>query len=193
MEGNNYYIFTDGSSSKKRKSIGAAFVIYNSKKEIIYKKSFGFQDSKARIGVAELIAIYSALIKINQMSLPKGTNVIIYSDSQYCVNELNIWFKNQLIQNFYNTKNKDIIIYLLYFLDFLREYCGLKIELKWIRGHQNIKTFESEGNSEADFLATECHKAEMPLKNSIEDLICKIIKFVEKEKCLKIIRKIYLQ
>lgn len=190
LDKNTYYIFTDGSSSKKRKSIGSAFLILDSDKKIICKKAFGFYDDKARIGIAELIAIYSALIEIDRMSLPYGTNIILYSDSQYCVNELNIWFKNQLLKNFYNVKNKETIIYVLYFLYFLREECSLNIKLEWVKGHQNNSSFEAKGNSLADELATECHKEGKILKNNIKDLTCKIDEFINRENCLNLIKSI---
>lgn len=185
-----YYIFTDGSSSRKRGTIGSAFALYNKEKKLICTENIGFKDPEGRNGISELIAIYLALSYLDNFSFKyENTEIIIYSDSQYCVNELNTWFISHLQNDFYNKKNKEIIIYILYLLYKLRKKS--KIKLIWIKGHQKEDTFESNSNNYVDKEANLAHEESFhlyELKDFIEDLkkeitINDIYKFV-KEKYL---------
>lgn len=189
------YIFTDGSSSRKNQSIGAAYVVFSEENSLNYKKgAFGFSDKQARNGLAELLAVYCALEWLmieSACRLKEGEKIIIYSDSQYVVNEINIWHRNQILNNFFNTKNKEIIIHILYVLHILREYDKLNIEFKWIKGHQKEESFEQYGNDIADKTAVIVHKGQSDLPD-IENLIEDIKNRVKKDKEFDYIKKWYL-
>ena len=168
-----YQIFTDGSSSKKSKTIGTSYVIFKDKnidKSIDFSK--GFIDEQARNGIAELLGVYFFLHNIctEEISLNKSEEICIYSDSQYVVNEFTIWFRNQMMKNFYDTKNKEVIIYVLWMLYILRKE-GYKIRFEWVRGHQKVETFEAYGNNSADALAVSCHKyVSQDKKDNMQDI-----------------------
>lgn len=185
-----YYIFTDGSASKKRKSIGSAYAIYDENKNLISDKAIAFKDENARIGIAELMSVYLILNYIERQKV-HDKNIIIYSDSQYVVNELNIWFKDQLLKNFYKTKNKDIIIYILYILYFLRNYNNINIQFIWVRGHQNKTNFESIGNNYVDKLAVNIHENYNSIKNDIINIEKDLENFIIKYEILKFLKKVY--
>ena len=62
------------------------------------------------------------------------------------------------MKNFFDTKNKEIIIYCIWMLDILRKE-GYIINFKWIRGHQkDNEIIEIFGNNYADSLAVSSHK-----------------------------------
>lgn len=188
-----YYIFTDGSSSRKNNSIGSAYVIYDENKELIELFNIGYKDKQARSGISELIAVYKVLSRILQNSIFWGKEIIIYSDSQYVVNELTIWFRDQLLKNFYNQKNSYLIIYILYLLYLCSSFHECKIKFQWIRGHQKEQIFECIGNNKADELAVSAHSdinKELP---DVEEL-----EFFVRETCLEediitLVKKYYLE
>lgn len=185
-----YYIFTDGSSSKKVGSIGSSYIIYNENKEKIFSYGFGFKDPQGRNGIAELLGVYGALYKIIQHEDFDNEEVIIYSDSQYVVYELTIWFRNQMAKNFYDTKNKEVIIYLLYLLAIIREQKKCVVKFEWIRGHQTGNSFEVLGNNEADKRAVESRFNTEKLKY-IDSFVEKIKNIVKEEDALNYIKKYY--
>ena len=53
--------------------------------------------------------LYGVLETLKYFDTP--TQITIYSDSQYVVNEFTEWFRNQMMKNFFDTKNKEVIIY----------------------------------------------------------------------------------
>ena len=190
-----YQVFTDGSSSKKNKTIGTSYIIFKDNKEFT-KFSKGFIDKQARNGIAELLGVYYFIYNIctEELFLNKNEEIIIYSDSQYVVNELTIWFRNQMMKNFYNTKNKEVIIYILWMLYILREE-GYKIKFEWMRGHQKFQTFEVYGNNCADSLAVDCHKSLQYEEDSEKDIevIVKILKEkIKIEGIFESVKKVYL-
>lgn len=89
----------------------------------------------------EMTAILEALSK-----LPDGQNVIVYSDSQYCVKGLTVWRKGWSKKNWMKKGepmiNRDLWMQL--------EGHVLRLEAKfvWVRGHDG-----NHGNERADMLA----------------------------------------
>ena len=192
-----YQVFTDGSSSRKNGTMGTSYIVFKNEDRDNPIKIFskGFIDKQARNGIAELLGIYYFLydiccIKNGNCYINKEEEIIIYSDSQYAINEFTIWFKNQIIKNFFDTKNKEIIIYVLWILCVLRQE-GYKIKFRWIRGHQKEENFEVYGNNLADSLAVNCHKNLMKNEN-IEDFIAILKKEIKSEKIFEFIKKSYL-
>lgn len=186
------HIFTDGSSSRQRKSIGSAYAIFNQEKKLTKSKGYGFFDKQGRNGIAELLAVYCVLIQILTKQKCNNKDIVIYSDAQYVVNELTIWFRNQMAKNFFNTKNKDIIIYLLYLLMVLKEEKNCSVKFKWVRGHQIGESFEIQGNNLVDKLAVEAHDESKTKLKDVEELIAQIRDYNTKENILELIKKYYL-
>lgn len=112
-----YQVFIDGSSSRNRKTIGTSYIIFkNRESEPIRTFCKGFKDEQARNGIAELLGVYYFLRDLcvtEDLYIEEKSEIIIYSDSQYVVNEFTEWFRNQIMKNFFDTKNKEIIIYVL--------------------------------------------------------------------------------
>lgn len=190
-----YNVFTDGSSSKLRKTIGTSYIVFKDKEsESIKNFCKGFIDKQARNGIAELLGVYYFLCDIycntDLYIINKEDEIIIHSDSQYVVKEFTEWFRNQMMKNFFDTKNKEIIIYCLWMLDILRKE-GYSIKFKWIRGHQKEETFEAFGNNCADELAVFSHKDINNLEN-IENIVEELKKEIKEKEILKKIRKSYL-
>lgn len=188
-----YHIFTDGSSSRQRKSIGSAYAIFDKNKELIKSYNLGFNDAQGRTGIAELIAVYCVLNEILDNSKFDNKQIVIYSDSQYVVKELTIWFKNQMVKNFFETKNKDLIIYLLYCLFLIKESKKCNLEFKWIRGHQQENSFEASGNNLVDNLAVSAHTKDVVDLKNVQELENQLKDFNQKEKILQEIKDYYLK
>ena len=141
-------IYTDGSLSKKNKKVYCGYGIYfpNGECQDISRKFIHTPITNNR---AELYAIYKALkitIKINEKNKIKTVN--IYSDSEYSVKTLTIWYKKWII-NGKDYSNKDIIdnimdliIKLPYNINFIH-----------IRAHTNNKDEKSINNDIVDRLA----------------------------------------
>ena len=191
-----FEVFVDGSSSRKKGLIGTSYIIFKNR-ELIPIKEFnkGFIDIQARNGIAELLGVYYFLYDLCTDNLDcmreiYNQDIIIYSDSQYVVNELTIWFKYQMIKNFFEIKNKEIILYILFMLYILRKDWRLNIKLKWVRGHQKGEIFEIYGNNLADKRAFEARNENF-LEEDIENLIKRIKGCVESEEILKFVKKAY--
>lgn len=192
-----YQVFTDGSSSRNRKTIGTSYIIFkNRESEPIRTFCKGFKDEQARNGIAELLGVYYFLRDLcvaEDLYIEEKSEIVIYSDSQYVVNEFTEWFRNQMMKNFFDTKNKEIIIYILWMLHILRQE-GFKIKFEWIRGHQKKESFEVFGNNWADSFACQSHDKIVCSDNmrNIEEVVKNLREDIEEEGILQIIRKIYL-
>ena len=188
-----YQVFTDGSSSRKRKTIGTSYIIFKNRESepirIFYK---GFKDEQARNGIAELLGVYYFLYDLctKNLYIEEKSEIVIYSDSQYVVNEFTEWFRNQMMKNFFDTKNKEIIIYILWMLHILRQE-GFKIKFEWIRGHQKKEKFEVFGNNWADNFAVSSHK-DVDYLEDIERIVEELKEVIKEEETLQTIRKVYL-
>ena len=163
------YVFTDGSSSRKYNTIGFGVLICKSEDCIILSRGIGLKDSSLT-GAAELLGILTALSLLLENNLEKE-DIILYCDSQYALNECTKYLKDHLQQRYVNIKNSDIIINIIYRLQFFK---NLKFE--WVKGHQIKDNFDSWGNNIVDKLAVESHKSEeirdnlFSFKDIIEDI-----------------------
>lgn len=187
-----YQVFTDGSSSRKYKAIGTSYIVFKDKNSTPIKTfNKGFKDIWARNGIAELLGVYYFLYDLCEEGfIEKDSEIIIYSDAQYVVNELTIWFRDQMMKNFFEIKNREVIIYILFMLYILREEYGVSIKFQWIRGHQKEETFEVYGNNLADSLAVEARNQEDSIP--VENLVNEIKNNIQSEETLNFIRKVYL-
>lgn len=87
----------------------------------------------------ELMAILRAL-----ESFEDGEDVLIMSDSQYCVNSMMVWMRKWRRKQFSGVKNTD----LMKAID--NEMQRLNVKAEWVRGHNGNKW-----NEAADSLAEE--------------------------------------
>lgn len=91
----------------------------------------------------EMTAILESL-----KALPDGKRVILYSDSQYCVNGLTIWSasweRKGWMKNRQPMPNRDL------WLALDEQKRRLNVEFRWVRGHNG-----DAGNERADRLAEE--------------------------------------
>lgn len=136
------YAYTDGSANVKNKLGGfGVYIIDSTGNEYFFSE--GYENTKT--GRMELRAVITALQKVN-----KSEQLVIYSDSMYCVNCVREgWMWKWKRENFWGKKNVDLIkIY-------LEEYEKFKIPpmIKHIKGHTDFDDQYSIGNSIADKLA----------------------------------------
>ena len=89
----------------------------------------------------EMTAILESLLE-----LPNGQDVLIYSDSQYCIKGLTEWRKGWKKKNWMKKGepmvNRDI------WLDLDKHIDRMRVNFEWVRGHNG-----NLGNEHADYLA----------------------------------------
>ena len=90
----------------------------------------------------ELTAVIEAM-----KFVPKDSNIIIFTDSKYVINGIEIWIKKWKTKKWLNSnnkavKNKDLWI----ILDDLKDQ--FHIQWKWVKGHSG-----DENNEAVDYLA----------------------------------------
>jgi ribonuclease HI len=147
-------IYTDGSFIKNKNGIKCGYGIYFPNGEY---KSIGRKFTHAPItnNRAELYAILKTIILcniINEKRITEGDKkikeIIIYTDSEYSVKTLTIWYKNWIkIGKKY--LNKDIIDLIV---DAMKD-ADFKVKLKHVRAHTGKKDPHSIANDVADGLA----------------------------------------
>lgn len=167
-------IYTDGSSKGNPGLGGWAIVIFADNQYITYKTGYEINVTNNRM---ELTAILTALKYAKNISLlDENEEIIIYSDSAYCVNAINIWIHNWVNNNWTRDKGKEIKN-----LDLFKDIYNLyydgtdNISIKKVSGHNGIL-----GNELADALCGNNKKkikttlitlgAEEDLENSSEKL-----------------------
>lgn len=147
-------IYTDGSFIKNKNGIKCGYGIYFPNNEY---KSIGRKFTHAPItnNRAELYAIFKTIILCNIINeqriinnIKKIKEIIIYTDSDYCVKSLTIWYKNW-VKNGKKYLNKDIIDLII---DAMKNV-DFKIKLKHVRAHTGKNDPQSIGNDIADRLA----------------------------------------
>jgi ribonuclease HI len=142
-------IYTDGSYIKNKKQIKCGYGVHFPNKE--YKEiARQFKYEPITNNRAELYAILKAIILSNKVNeerkeskLKKIKKITIYSDSEYSVKSLTIWYKNW-IKSGKEYLNKDIIDLILEVINKV----DFKVNIKHVRAHSGI-----EGNEKADALA----------------------------------------
>lgn len=134
IKGTLYIAFTDGSATTKgRKTGGAAYIILDKNKKVLYENSKGFVGTTNNR--MEMLAIISAVAWI-----PKGNTIRVYTDSRYCIQ----MFTAETISK--DAKNQDLIKL------FHKVVRRKRIQFIWVKGHNGDKW-----NERADRLATTAH------------------------------------
>jgi ribonuclease HI len=140
-------IFTDGSLIRKKGDIYCGYGIYfpNGENDNISKK---FDKGLITNNRAELYAIYKSLKICKKILKEKEIKKInIYSDSEYSVKTLTIWYKNW-IKNGKDYKNKDIIDKTIKLINKLNN-----VNFIHIKAHTGENDYYSLSNNQADELA----------------------------------------
>ena len=148
-------IFTDGSFIKRKTGQLAGYGIHFPNKEFP-DISQNFVLSPLTNQRAELFAIYTAIRMISERWPDYSGEIIIFSDSDYCIKSLTIWihdWKKKLWKTASGKKvmNLDIIQPID---DLMSKFKG-KIIFKHVFSHTGKHDFASVGNSIADKLATD--------------------------------------
>jgi ribonuclease HI len=147
-------VYTDGSYKKTKQGIKCGYGVYFPNNEY---KSIGrkFTHEPITNNRAELYAILKAIILCNKVNekrkkLKKNEikKITIFSDSEYSVKTLTIWYKNW-IKIGKNYLNKDIIDVIMDAIDTVK----FKVKLQHIRAHTGKNDEHSKANDKADELA----------------------------------------
>ncbi len=104
------------------------------------EESFGGENNTTNNRM-EMTAILKSLIE-----LPRGQEVLIYSDSQYCIKGLTEWRKGWKRKNW--IKKGEPMINRDLWIDLDKHVERLSITFEWVRGHNG-----NAGNEHADYLA----------------------------------------
>ena len=97
--------------------------------------------------ISEMWAIKVALETLLEYNMAKN-DVIVYSDSQYCVNTLNVWYNNWERKGLLDTKQN---------IGLWKEIVSMKrmfksITFKWLKGDEGLKDCDSIHNEYVDKL-----------------------------------------
>lgn len=104
----------------------------------------------------ELTAIYYAVSNYGLYGVGPGDELVICSDSSYCINTFTKWLKDWINKGIlFEKKNHKLILKISEKIDFLEKILFIKVSFEKVLGHSGVK-----GNEMADRLA----------RNSIEEL-----------------------
>ncbi|TWP30613.1 ribonuclease HI [Apibacter muscae] len=135
-------VFTDGASSGNPGKGG--YGILMRLKGTSYEKTFSEGFRLTTNNRMELLAVIVALENITK----PNQQVIIYSDSKYVVDAINLkWIFGWEKKSFSKVKNSDL------WLRFLKVYRKHKVNFIWVKGHNGHPE-----NERVDFLATSAIK-----------------------------------
>lgn len=125
---NTLWIFTDGGYSAKQKKGSAGFAIFNSLQCYIGSWCKISKDYLTN-NVAECSAIIKALEIVKDYKIGK---IRIFSDSEYCVKTINIWFDDWVRnRKLHEKKNVELFKYAVELFK-----SNKKVKLTHVRGHQ---------------------------------------------------------
>ncbi len=154
--------YTDGSCNFKNKLGGIGIYIIDNDKKYTYSKGY----SHTTIGRCELRALLCAFRFIKN----KSRKLIIYSDSMYVVNTIQLnWIERWASEMWYDRKNVDILTQILAELEKFK----FRPLLKHVKGHQKSGVWISKNLNKVN---------RHVLGNYIADRCAEYSKFVEYEK-----------
>ena len=139
-------IWTDGSVNRKKDNICSWAFLVKINGQFVYETYDELKEDKnVRSGNrAEMSGIMEALVWLDNMITESGLkhndyDVVIYSDSQYCVKGINEWIHGWRLKNYQGKKNVDMWKE-FYKLVYPNPYKSLSIQ--WIRGHSGVSENE---------------------------------------------------
>ena len=144
----NIKIYTDGSLTKRQNKIYCGYAVYFPNEEI-KNSSNVFKIEPITNNRAELYAIYISIKKCYQ--LHKTTlikNIYIYSDSEYSVKTINVWYATWIKKNKLYL-NKDIIDKIIN----LKNKCDFNVHLIHIHSHTGLNDEHTKNNDIVDKMA----------------------------------------
>lgn len=153
----NVIYYTDGACNVNTGNGGFAFVRthINENGEQILDKEYSLGYSNTTNNRMELSAIIFAIVDAINTDKHENTNIIIKSDSQYCIKSINEWIKGWIKNDFFRNNPKRAIKNIEYWENFLEKREELNImpniksvKFEWVKGH-SIDKF----NNIADSLA----------------------------------------
>lgn len=157
-------VFTDGSTfnnqakdkSKARAGVG---VFFGDKDKRNISFSLNGTKFKKTNQVAEILAIIMAIETLIRTQLIGKKNIVIYSDSMYCINIITKWAKNWEKNDWKKSNNKKVenltLVKKMYYLA-----KNLNVRMVHVRAHKDEPSKDSKdyfkwyGNMKADKLAT---------------------------------------
>lgn len=154
IDENTTTIYTDGAcphngSKKARMGIGVHFNKRNKINMNDISKSL-FLDNPTN-NRAELSAIKEALVVCKEKNIKN--KILIYTDSEYSIKSITLWYPNWLNKNTLKDKKNIDILENIYPL-----YSELDVKFNHIRSHTGLTDEHSKGNEMADRLAVESLK-----------------------------------
>lgn len=159
VEDGRVHIFTDGSCDRKDGSGGwGAYLRCDG-----YERQLSGAVEDTTIGAMEMQAVLEAVRALRSQNRP----VIIYSDSQYVVQALTIWWRGWERKGWV-TSSGTPVKHVEMLMEILERSRGKPIAFRWIKGHAGIY-----GNEEADRLAGTSRK-EMVMVNLLKEQISKM-------------------
>lgn len=142
--------YTDGGF--KKNPVMCSYGVYITPLSTIEEKSgmiqYGLIEYEKKTSqISEMWAIKVALETLLENNMAKN-DVIVYSDSQYCVNTLNVWYNNWERKGLLDTKQN---------IELWKEIVSMKrmfksITFKWLKGHEGLKDCDSIHNEYVDKL-----------------------------------------
>lgn len=136
-------VYTDGSCKDNKGGIGIV-IITNGLEHSFFTKLIGYCTNN----IAELYAIYQALLLIRQYNLTEPIETVqLYTDSDYCVKIFNEYIYNWLRNDWKNSSGETVanieIIQSIYAM-----LKTMNVKISWVKGHSGNKY-----NDMADALA----------------------------------------
>jgi len=161
---NDIIVFTDGSTfnnqakdkSKARAGVG---VFFGDKDKRNISFSLNGTKFKKTNQVSEILAIIMAIEALIRTQIIGRKNIIIYSDSMYCINIVTKWGGNWIKNDWKKSNNKKVenlnLVKKMYYLA-----KNLNVKMIHVKAHKNEPSKDSKdyfkwyGNMKADKLAT---------------------------------------
>lgn len=156
LDDGRVHIYTDGSCDRKNSSGGwGAYLICADKERMVSGARWG-----TTIGAMEVQAVLEAIRCLRNFDRP----TIVYSDSQYVVQALTVWWRGWGRRGFLTASGKPVKH--LEMLKEIRETCeGRPVAFRWVKGHAGIA-----GNEVADRLAGAARRDLVMLARLMENI-----------------------
>lgn len=133
----NFVVYTDGGFRKKIPLGSWGFIILDESQTLKIKRYGVVQQERQTSQVAEMTAILNSMKFVFEIlcqqnaTAAKTVDLVIISDSQYCVNTLNVWLYKWIKHNDLSHRpNSDLWASMLEWKLLFKS-----VEMKWVKGH----------------------------------------------------------